>query len=602
MNHIQSKAVRPVGSLARLQLVSSPARLTRAWMMLWLGLLGIAFTGGDVIAATAEVQLDRTTAAVGETVTLTLRVDGANLRGGHPPIPPVPGLEITPDGQSSQITIINGQRSMQMQRTYQIELQKPGDYTIASFNVPTDAGTLKTRPLSLKVAKPSPMNIANSPAFLQLSVPKKEIYLGELVPVDIQLYVEEARLVQGPQLVGEGFNIGKIAEPTKANTRVNNRNLTLVTFRTVATPVKTGTLSLGPVSLILDVPVPGSRPDVFFGRPSQRIKPTTEEVKITVLSPPPGAPPGFTGAVGKYEMSYTAGPTTLAVGDPITIKLTISGQGAIEGLTLPKLDHWKGFKFYPANTRTEHSDPLELSGTKYFEQVVIPQNPELRTLPTFEWSYFDPDQRAYRTLVGAAIPLQLSSAAVSMAPPPILGTNAPASGEAGAPGLRHIRPQLGVVLTAPTPLWNQGWFLGIQLIPVGIWGVLRARRFQQESLANNPRLKRQREVAVVVASGLQDLKSQASRQEPEAFFETMIRILRAQIGQKLDLPESGLTESVIDEKLIPRGLSADAGSALHDLFRQSNQFRYAPQMTASKLTELVPRVESVLTAIKNLPD
>jgi hypothetical protein len=602
MNETQSMVARLCCSLASPHSVSSRARVARGWFRLFLLLIGLSADPKNAQAATAEAQLDRSTASVGETVTLSLRVEGATLRGGHPTPPNLDGLKVTPAGQSSQISIVNGRRSMQLQLTYQVELEKPGDYTIPSFNVPTDAGTLRTRPLSLKVAKPSPMNLANSPAFLQIAVPKKEVYLGELLPVDIQLYVEEARLVQGPQLTGEGFNVGKIADPTKANTRINNRNLTLVTFRTVVTPVKTGPLSLGPVSMILDVPVPGSRPDVFFGRPSQRIKPTSEEVKITVLPLPAGAPPEFTGAVGKYEMSYTAGPTTLAVGDPITLKLAISGQGAIEGLTLPKLDHWKGFKFYPASTRTELGDPLELGGTKYFEQVVVPQSPETQTLPAFQWSFFDPDERAYRTLTGAAIPLQLSSVAVSSAPPPMLGTNGPAGGADRAAGLLHIRPQMGIALQAPRPLWDQRWFLAAQLIPIGLWGVLRLQRLRQESLANNPRLKRQREVGVLVAAGLRDLRMQASGQQPDVFFETMVKVLRAQIGQKLDLPESGLTEAVIDEKLAPRGLPAEAATELHDLFRQSNQFRYAPQMTAAKLTELVPRVESALNAIKSLPD
>lgn len=600
MNHTLSKPIWFAScGRAPVSLGTGP-QVFGGWLLL---LLLLAFGQTTSLTAGVQASLDRSTVPLGETVTLSLTIDGVDLAGGLPEVPSVAGLSISPSGQSRQVSIVNGRRTMQLVLSYVIEAQQTGDFTIPAIPVSTQSGVLRTRALALKVIKESTVDASNSPAFLRLVPQKEEVYLGEPLRVDLQLYIEAGQGVQGPQMAGDGFNFGKLLEPVRSNTRVGNREMALFTFRTVATPVKSGTLTLGPATMVLDLPRPGSRPD-FFGRyPSQRVKRATEELKIRVLSLPPGAPPEFTGAVGKYQMNYNAGPTTLTVGDPITLKIAIQGEGMIEGISLPKLDQWTGFKFYPANTRTEFADQLEVSGTRYFEQVVIPQNPELKVLPAFVWSYFDPEQKAYRTLRGASVPLRINSSTVSTAPAPTLATNATggATGDANT-ALLHIRPQLGLVLSPAPPVWDKAWFIALQLLPVGVWAALRFHRARRESLANNPRLRRQREVAQAVADGLKELRALAATNQTDLFFSTLTRVLRAQIGQKLDLPESGLTEAVVDEKLVPRGMSGEAVAELHDLFRQSNQYRYAPQMGVAKMEELIPRLERALESIRRLPD
>jgi hypothetical protein len=302
-------------------------------------------------------------------------------------------------------------------------------------------------------------------------------------------------------------------------------------------------------------------------------------------------------------MQYSAAPTAVTAGDPITLKIQIAGTGMIDGLALPKLDGWTGFKVYPPNARTETADALETTGTRFFEQVVVPQSPEIRSLPAFTWSYFDPEARAYRTLRGDPVPLQIAASAAPTAPAPTLATNG-VNGTAApvAPSLLHIRPQLGVVTAYPVPLWGRGWFLALQSVPVLLWASLRIRRWRQESLASNPRLQRRREAERQVAAGLSELRRLAAEAKTDAFFAALTRVLRCQIGERLDVPESALTEGVVEERLRPRGLSAEDARLLEELFNLHNQFRYAPATSPAQLGDLVPRVEKAIQALRQLPD
>ena len=105
-----------------------------------------------------------------------------------------------------------------------------------------------------------------------------------------------------------------------------------------------------------------------------------------------GGRAGFNGAVGQFSMAAKASPLEVTVGDPVTVKIQLSGQGAVDSLNLPKLE-WPGFKSYEPSISSENADPLGLSGTKVFEQVIIPENDTLTEVPKIELAYFNPERR-----------------------------------------------------------------------------------------------------------------------------------------------------------------------------------------------------------------
>src|SRR5205823_4813377 len=164
----------------------------------------------------------------------------------------------------------------------------------------------------------------------------------------------------------------------------------------------------------------------------------------------------------------------------------------------------------------------------------------------------------------------------------------------------HIKPYLGVSPVAGTPLLQKPWFMAMQAIPVLTWLSLLLIRRRNEVLANNPRLRRQREVARKVADGLADLRRQADAQESDAFFATVFRLLQEQLGERLDLPASAITEAVIDERLRSRKVAEERLTGLHELFQICNQARYAPQRTSHELASFIPRVEAILKQLQQI--
>jgi oxygen tolerance protein BatD len=550
-------------------------------------------------AASITATLDRNVVPVGETVTLSVNIEGVNAQVS-PQLPALSNVAVR--GVSPGYRMVNGQL-VGMTFTYTLQATLAGNTTIAPIQLVVGGLALSTQPLPLNIVPPV---AAPSSAFLRLIANKTEVYLGEAFPLEIHLYFQHMEDARYPRLHAEGFSLVQSEEPVRTQTQIGGVGYNLFIFKMAATPARAGNLQLGPAecSLTVLIPLPRNPRDPFAGffGPNFNRSPTNLQsaaVAMRVLPlPSENVPPSFNGAVGAFNMAVSAAPTNLAVGDPITMKVNISGRGRLDGLMLPEQPQWRDFTGYPPNKKVESSDPLGLSGTVAFEKVLIPQNHEVRTLAPFEFSFFDPAQKQYRTLKGQEFPLSVRSAAVTAVPPPV-PTNATSSAEQQADDILHIRAQFAAG-SAGVLLVRQPWFLALQAAPVAAWlGLLIARK-RREALANNPKARRQREVARRVREGLQELHALAAAQNSDAFFATLFRLLQEQIGERLDVSASSITESIVDERLRHATLPPPTLTELRELFQMCDQARYAPHKTRQELSAIIPRAEGVLRDLQKL--
>jgi len=230
----------------------------------------------------------------------------------------------------------------------------------------------------------------------------------------------------------------------------------------------------------------------------------------------------------------------------------------------------------------------------------MPENAEVKALPAISFSYFDPAQKAYRTLQRPGIPITVRPTAAAPVQPTILANSNQSTDKPPVRDIVHIKPHLGVVGALQPPLVSRPGFWLWQAVPLLAWLGAVGWRKQRERLANNPRLRRRRQVERLVAAGLQELRQQASGDQAEEFFSTVFRLLQEQLGERLDLPASAITEAVIEERLRPKGVAVELLDGLHDLFQTCNQARYAPQRDAQALEDLAGKVEQTLRELRRI--
>jgi hypothetical protein len=592
----------------RLQLLKSerlrPARPWGRALVIWW-IVALTLTALSLSAATFTAALDRNTITMGDSVTLTLTVaDGTP--DGFPALPPIPNLQAGAEGESRQVRFDNGEMSATVSHTYSLTPLQPGDYTIPVLAAVIGGQTYRTPPITLKVLKagaPMPGTDGDNTqlSILKLVLPKTEVYVGEVMQGELDLYLRDGvvnmRNFQVTPMQAEGFTVGKMAESQQRRAAINGVGYTVVPLTIPFTAVKAGTLTLGPAQCTAELLL---GPMNWFNQPtrSQQVSPQSDTVTIAVKPlPKENVPPGFNGAVGNLSLNVEVSPTNVAVGDPITVKVQISGQGGVEAITLPDEPGWEQFKSYPPTSEFQPSDQSGMSGTKSFALTVVPQSLEIKELPPFVFSYFDPNQKAYRTLSQPAVPLTVrpSAASLPMGVSIDAGTTAPASTNQD---IVHIKPRVGTLAAIQPPLVMRPWFVALQGLPVLAWVSLWFRRKQAEKLANNPRLRRLRKSELAIRTRLRELRQAADRNARDEFFAALFRLLQEQLGARLDLPASAITEAVVEERLGPPQVTEEIRSLVRELFQACNQARYARQETNDDLVALVPKVEAALKGLR----
>ena len=500
--------------------------------------------------------------------------------------------------------------------TYSITPRKTGEFVIPALVADIGGRQLASPPLKLTVLPPnSPppeaVNSGSEVAFMRITLAKSNFYIGEVTTANIKIYlrddVQDHSRPQFANLPTDGFSVGKGVYQNPYREQIGNRVYTVIPISIALTVTKTGPVNVGPImgSIVVVLPSPNRGGDPFF----RQFFNTGEQKQVTLATetlneeslplPAEGVPANFNGAVGDYTMTVTAGPTNVAVGDPITVRVQISGRGALDALTLPDQPAWRDFKAYPPTQNLKTTDQLGIEGMKTFEQIVTPQNTDVRELPAFSFSFFDPGAKTYRTLTQP--PVQLAVHSGGTTPAPVIAATKSANSQTPAPqDLLPIKEQFGAPVPAGPPLLTRPVFLAAQSLPVLAWLAAFVWRKRTDSLANNPRLRRQRRVAALVQSGLNDLRRLAAENNSADFFATLFRLLQEQLGERLDCPSSSITEAVIDERLILLGAPEPVLARLRELFQLCNQARYAPMRTSGELAAVIPQFENAIRELQKV--
>ena len=93
------------------------------------------------------------------------------------------------------------------------------------------------------------------------------------------------------------------------------------------------------------------------------------------------------------------GKTEIQANEAVTIKLDITGAGNMKLVKTPAIDWPEGFEPYdPKVTNNFKTTTSGVSGTKSIEYLAIPRSAGEYTIPAVKFSYFDIDDKAYKTL------------------------------------------------------------------------------------------------------------------------------------------------------------------------------------------------------------
>jgi len=498
-------------------------------------------------AATPMVtaSIEPTQIIMGESAELTITRSGGSNE--TVPLPKVEGLAFRVIGTSQRTQIINGATFSTTALVVRVTPAAAGVYTIPALTPDAQPLVLRVRPegslplpgqLGAAGGKaPEGSKAADGAAFLRLVLPKSELYVGESVPVSIELGLKNGSVksLNGlPKLNGADFTLNNLSrQPERAEKVIAGEGYTVLTWHSMLGGVKPGSFTLSvesPITIRVQTRPQGeSRLENMLGDPFLQkffaatvtkdvtLKSTPADLRVIEL-PTAGRPADFSGAVGSFKIADELSPTRAAAGDPITVRLQISGNGNFDRVDSPMLNHLDGWKTYPPKSSFKAGDELGFKGEKTFEQPIIAAQTGAQTLPELAFSYFDPSTRSYQTVHSGPLSVTISASqadrslsapsdgtnvsanASANAPDRSAGTRpatsapsqvaAPADSSAGA-GLRPDHAGASTVYSSLTPLYLRPSFLSLPslltLSFAGSWLALRRRSQARVGPRRHPR-------------------------------------------------------------------------------------------------------------------
>jgi hypothetical protein len=560
-------------------------------------------------------QIEPAQITLGQSAQLTI---AASENSATPIAPPViAGLEFVAVSQSSQIETVNGHTSSTHSVVYQVIPQRVGIYTIpgiargsqplvlrvlpgnsgnatALAPAQTGASTLPSVTASGLIAGATRLS-ADGTAFVRLALPKHQLYVGESIPVDIQVGMRAglvASLNGLPTLNGDAFTLNPLsAQPVQSEEIVAGKPFTVLAWRSVLAAVKPGALSLT-IETPLTVRMQRTRPepqdlladsgfgDVFNDPLFQNFFGATTEKDLTVASAPvtftvlalptQNRPADFSGAIGKFKVSSELSADATTAGDPLTLRLHVTGAGnfdRVNSAMLGALDHWKT---YQPTASFSPADNAGYRGEKSFEQAVIAEQSGTQTLPGMTFSYFDPEARRYQTAQTPALsvsvaPAPSASTLTSTASPTASAT--PTSSNASPPvGLRPDHVQTAPSVSSLVPLYFQPRFLVIpSFLTVAFTGVWLWMRRRETSIDDNGSSTADAAITTLLAQ----MDKAASAGDVARFFNSARSTVQRILAARWDVSALSISAEEIDARL------GAESRELHQLFDLADEATYS---------------------------
>ena len=403
-------------------------------LSIFILLIGIALSAfADEVVFTAQAPKQ---VIVGKPFQLTYTVNQRSRELRAPEFTDFDVLAGPYTSTSSNISLVNGRRTSTHEETYTYMLmaKRTGTFTIGPATVKVSGEQIQSNGVRIQVLpedqtqgqtqntqsnqntrsnQSSQSSQASSEnLFVRTIASKTRVHEQEALLVTYKLYfanVDVAQMtnnIKYPDFTGflqQDLEMGEIQTELE---HYNGRNYqTAVLKRTILYPQHSGDITIDPAKLefVLRVPTRSqvrSIFDDFFGSYTNVTKAVTAPGLTIHVSPlPAGKPAGFSGGVGKFTMTPSISQTEIQANEAVTIKLDISGSGNMKLLKTPAIDWPEGFEPYdPKVTNNFKTTTSGVSGTKSIEYLAIPRNAGEYTIPPVQFSYFDIDEKTYKTL------------------------------------------------------------------------------------------------------------------------------------------------------------------------------------------------------------
>ena len=362
-----------------------------------------------VRAANIQAVVDRTHAAMGESVNLTVTVSGGDAEVD---VSAIRDFKVISRGTSTSVSIVNGSMSREVRYNYVLIPLREGRLVIPPLTVVSAGKSLQTRAIVVQVSRQPQARDKSSDLFVRAQVSEENPFEGQQIIYTFRLYTT-VRLAnakfQKPDF--SGFTSKEVGDTKSFQKVISGREYTVSELSYVLVPLKSGMVTIDPGRLSCDVVQRKQRrrrslldsffDDPFFGQAELEPKRLSTEAFSINVRPLPAynGDVKFSGLVGEFKIQAGLENAEIQVGESTTLAITVEGSGNIMDALPPEVTVPDAFKVYADNPE-EHInvDGSGFSGKKVFRTALVAVKPGIYTIVPVQISYFDISKSAYQKL------------------------------------------------------------------------------------------------------------------------------------------------------------------------------------------------------------
>ena len=573
-----------------------------------------------------EVTLDRNKVSLGTSLQLALSFNNSQDMPA-PNLPAIDGFQSRYLGPSTMMSIVNGKVSGSITHNYVLLPMKAGIFKIGPFKFEHNGDNYTSNQLSVEVLQGQAQNpdqpgsqVEQEPevgdlsdrVFITMQAKKNNLYLNEATELSIKLYVNRLgiRDIQYPEFSHEGFSTGAFDKPNQFQESRNGVSFDVIEFNTSIFGLRPGEFKLGPAHIKCNLIVQKQRKrsspfssngsfdadvfDGFFGRyETYPLDLKSADIAFTILPLPlDNKPVNFSGALGNFDLEVTAAPLEVKLGDPVTLKMVVSGEGNFNTVGVPKLKSEQGFKIYEPQIKQEANE-------KRFEQIVMPMSSDIKEIPMLSFVFFDIGSGQYKTINRGPFPIAIikpeREEELKIVENKQIAPVAIVKDEKLGRDIIYIKDNPGVLKKKNEYLYKNKIFLGFQLIPLLIYLFTVVLYAKKQRLKTDLRYARGLLAPRKASSGIRQAKKYLDKADVQKFYDILFTTMQEYLGDKFHLSSKGITISVIDEYLRKEAIAEEVLIKLRDIFRECDMVRYASsQLTRENMRDSLTKLEEVI--------
>ncbi len=547
-----------------------------------------------------EAEVSNQQIPLGTPLQLTLTIKGTQGRQAIP-LPVIDGFEANYVGPSTRISIINGQYSSASSFIYQLLPLKIGKFQIPSLSIDIQGKTYTTEPIDIEVIDQQTSSSGQQDSqeiqlnlperlFLKIEIPGQDVYLNQRIPLAIKLFIAGLRIedVQFPELDFNGFTLGEFSEPQQYQQILNGVRYHVVEFDTFISPSRIGELLLGPVRVHCQIVSQNRRrersnfdgffnDDIFdhvfdfYEKDPYTIEAETQKLNVLPL-PEEGKPQDFSPAVGNFEMEASVSPQEVKWGDPMTLKIHLSGQGNWKAIQSPVLKDEENFKLYDPQIKEQKKE-------MFIEQVIIPKTDQVKEIPAIHFSFFDPQLKQYKTLSQGPFPIKIlpleKQDHFSVIGLPEPAVQAP---ENLGRDIVFIKESPGRFRPQHRAVHDRMIWIGLYLITGSLWRMLWVILQRRKRFEGNERFRRRIRASQKARAGLTIAKTYLEKLDSRGFYNVLFKTMEEYLRDKFSLSMTDLSFELVNDNLKVKGIKLDGiRQKLRSILEECDMARFAGQ-------------------------